>query len=602
MPCAVILTAIPVEYEAVRSHLTDLREEVHSQGKGYERGQFDANQQRWEVGIAEVGVGNLNALNKTRQAIDYFKPSVAIFVGVAGGIREKDVKIGDVVVATKVYNYELGKVEEKFKSRPEVEKSTDNLVSSAQRQRRSPEWLNRLENQPEVVPNVFIAPIASGEKVIASVTSDLVQFVRDHYNDAIAVEMEGFGFLQATSSNPTNPTISAVVIRGISDLIDGKSEADATGSQEMAAQNASAFAFEVLSRFKILNNHPELAYRGLSILNELLCYPEVSSMLVRSQEEFRKISKQIENVTNHKKLHDLLHSLYNKYNKELQPNHKLKAISIEISLEELRELIFRVDSINLFIAKYKLKKYKNSHWLSELKIAGVEFKRVCDCDNQHRENRLEFAILIIEKVLPRALEMVNKDLEEAASELSLSELINIVEPLLERVVNSCHIEVEKKEKFQQEISQLQELQDVLNNLIDAHSKGQKAEIGVATFRNVYLCSDVLSKIEQLEFARENWFVLQKDISSLLRINVTNPVYELDEISKISANINQKIDDIIRKDRTEKDVHELKYSLLDFCSLVRICFFHVDNSLVTFCQTELTPVNQSLENLLFRLEI
>ena len=47
MSCAVILTALPVEYLAVRAHLQALREEVHAQGTIYERGTFGA----WEVGI-----------------------------------------------------------------------------------------------------------------------------------------------------------------------------------------------------------------------------------------------------------------------------------------------------------------------------------------------------------------------------------------------------------------------------------------------------------------------------------------------------------------------------------------------------------------------
>ncbi|PSB33708.1 hypothetical protein [Stenomitos frigidus] len=54
IPRAVILTAHPDDYQAIRAHLTDLEEETHSQGTVYELGQLSATEQTWEVAITEV--------------------------------------------------------------------------------------------------------------------------------------------------------------------------------------------------------------------------------------------------------------------------------------------------------------------------------------------------------------------------------------------------------------------------------------------------------------------------------------------------------------------------------------------------------------------
>ena len=246
MPRAVILTALPVEYLAVRAHLTNLQEEIHPNGTIYERGRFTADGQIWEVGLVEIGAGNPGAALEAERAIAYFNPEILLFVGVAGGI--KDVALGDVVASTKVYGYESGKAEQTFKPRPEIGLSAYNLEQRARAEARKAKWLERLSSPlSEPRPRVFVAPIAAGEKVIASTESEVFQFLRSNYGDAIAVEMEGLGFLEAARANQR---VSAMVIRGISDLIDNKSAVDKAGYQEIAARHASAFAFELLAHFQ----------------------------------------------------------------------------------------------------------------------------------------------------------------------------------------------------------------------------------------------------------------------------------------------------------------------------------------------------------------
>jgi nucleoside phosphorylase len=240
---AVILTALKVEYLAVRRYLTNLQEIIHTQGTVYERGTFESDGGVWDIGIVEIGAGNAGAALEAERAIAHFKPNVILFVGVAGGI--KDVKLGDVVASTKIYGYESGKVEQVFKPRPEIGLSAYSLEQRARAEARKTDWLERLDGS-SLTPNVLVAPIAAGEKVVASTKSEVYKFIRSNYGDAVAVEMEGFGFLEAARANQS---VSAMVIRGISDLIDGKKKADGEGSQSIASLHASAFAFEVLAKF-----------------------------------------------------------------------------------------------------------------------------------------------------------------------------------------------------------------------------------------------------------------------------------------------------------------------------------------------------------------
>jgi nucleoside phosphorylase/tetratricopeptide (TPR) repeat protein len=244
--CAVVLTALPVECRAVLTHLSNLKEVVHPEGTVYRVGDFvGADAKMWKVAVVEIGAGNAPAALETERAIKHFRPKVVLFVGVAGGLK-KDLAIGDVVAARKVYGYESGKVASTFLPRASVGCATYPMEQRARVEASSDDWMRRLPDpavQPR--PRVYVEAIAAGEKVLTESKSELCEFLRTACSDAYAVEMEGRGFSEAVRAN----RVDGLVVRGISDMIDGKSEAELAGSQELAARHASAFAFEVLAKF-----------------------------------------------------------------------------------------------------------------------------------------------------------------------------------------------------------------------------------------------------------------------------------------------------------------------------------------------------------------
>jgi nucleoside phosphorylase len=238
---AVILTTLAVEYRAVRAYLGELREEIDlSSGTIYEVGSFLAPSGNWEIVIAQVGMGSAAASIGTERALLRFRPEVLLLVGVAGGISP-GATLGDVVVATQVIRYDRSRLprvgEPLFKF--EVLQSSCRLLQRAQVEAAREAWLARRRHvtPTEPPPRVFIGKMASGEEVIDGHGAQ-----RLSHRDVLAIDMEAFGLLEALHGTPD---VDVLVVRGIADLMDGSKVPEA---RDVAAHNASAFAFEVLAR------------------------------------------------------------------------------------------------------------------------------------------------------------------------------------------------------------------------------------------------------------------------------------------------------------------------------------------------------------------
>ncbi|MEU8827987.1 hypothetical protein [Streptomyces sp. NPDC048636] len=241
----VVLTALEVEYRAVRAHLEELHLVRAERGALFEVGTFRAGAVERRVATHMTGPGNPGAAAAVERAAALFAPRALLFVGVAGG--RKDVALGDVVAADAVYDYETGKdTEGGFLPRQKTHQSAYGLVQLARIVTAGDEWQRRIhpaDGSP--LPRAHVKPVAAGGRVVAHHRSDTGRRLAAAAGDAVAVDMEGFGFLAGAY---LNQHLDALVIRGISDLLGDKGEAHDERWQPVASRHAAAFAFELIGR------------------------------------------------------------------------------------------------------------------------------------------------------------------------------------------------------------------------------------------------------------------------------------------------------------------------------------------------------------------
>lgn len=244
----VLLTALDLEYQAVRRYLERTRTQSHPAGTLFEVGQLPGA--GGTVALAVTGEGNVGAAVLTERAIAMFQPRALLCVGVAGGIKE-DIALGDVVVATKVYAVHGGREhDDGFLARPKAWHASHELEQLARQVARAGTWVHLVRQDldcqvraPDRSPTVHFKPIASGEIILTAKRTSLTAPVRDIYDDAAAFEMESAGIAEAAHLNRSLPALS---VRGISDLADARKYcADASGWQHIAAERAAAFTVSI---------------------------------------------------------------------------------------------------------------------------------------------------------------------------------------------------------------------------------------------------------------------------------------------------------------------------------------------------------------------
>ena len=237
--CLVLaITDLSIIHEAFQACLTDVKKISSPWGVVSAKGLFLTENYSWDIVMVQVDSGNGSGILDIERAVSSLSPKVVLSLGLAGGV--KDVRIGDVVVATKVY------------SSPDIQIPTNSLLLKAQAIAQKDRWLRWVKpavSQP--VPYVVVAPMANTHTP-DPLTLDLL---RRRFNDIVAIDSARYSLVQNSYASLT--------IRGICEEIFVPKESKA---QKRVAQYVSAFVCELLTNLEpeeILRQAPSKKYLGL---------------------------------------------------------------------------------------------------------------------------------------------------------------------------------------------------------------------------------------------------------------------------------------------------------------------------------------------------
>jgi nucleoside phosphorylase len=239
-----IIVALRKEFEALKSYFPELAQIAPNTTSS--RSYFRAMVPTRRGGSYRVivtllhSMGNLEAAHATADLIRVWNPRFILVNGIAGGLLPEKQELGDVVISSTVVYYELAKIKEKNLERRNRQFQTDRRLLDGALNLTDSAWRGRLPQRPDgklssaLRPAVHIGPIASGEKIIATI--DAVRDLKSFQIDLIAIEMESAGVASAAFSAVKN--VGFLASRAICDFADASKN---DNWQEYAAHTAASF-------------------------------------------------------------------------------------------------------------------------------------------------------------------------------------------------------------------------------------------------------------------------------------------------------------------------------------------------------------------------
>jgi adenosylhomocysteine nucleosidase len=217
-----ILTVIPTETEALQRIL-------HLMPRPDRNGVLMGGNRIRVVAMQAREQGLEAAVIATTRLMREYRPRVVVLAGIGGGVHQA-VRIGDVVVATQIFGYDL---------RRETPQGTDRRGQSWSAPQEMTAAVNAFFSERVITGGfpdfgVMYGPIGSGNAVIRDPASAVRTYLSRVNDKILAVDMEAAGLARCCHEDAPQPW---VVVRGISD---GANTDNSDDQQPTAAANAAA--------------------------------------------------------------------------------------------------------------------------------------------------------------------------------------------------------------------------------------------------------------------------------------------------------------------------------------------------------------------------
>lgn len=250
-----VICALKEEIDIIKEILCDVqRVKVPYDQEIYYDGYFMKNERKVRVVLSSARqMGMVAATALTTRIIDNFVPRYLVMTGITGGTKSEKMGFGDIIVASRSWDYRAGKDIREGDSAKHLNSLNDCMADGRLIDycRNIKEDISSLRNikdsfrsgvKPDSELKMMIGPVVSGASVVTD--SEIVNDVLYNQDrDVLGIEMEIYGVYYAALW-AKDPRPKFIALKSVSDFADS----DKGDTYHPYASYTSAKAFEILAQ------------------------------------------------------------------------------------------------------------------------------------------------------------------------------------------------------------------------------------------------------------------------------------------------------------------------------------------------------------------